>query len=482
MTLAPASRPDPRALGFIAFSAFASVLCAAGQARASGFDTALFGNDDGNPALGNVYSVYFNPAAMGAVRGTTMTGAATVALHSETYDRPASALTPSNPSNSQLTGNPLYIQSNTGHASLFNVLAAPFLGVVTDLGTPNLRLGLAAYAPFGGSIDWDKNPAFGAGSPVPGGYDGPQRWASLATVSTTLAETLALAYRFESLHLSVGAAFSVLRTSIQETHARNPDGSDDVLSGGNIEEGRAYLDVWGIQEEASFGVWWQPTPDLRFGASYVSQPGFGTMRLKGTFQEQLGGVTSVTPPVPADLLQAYPDIVRLGAAWRATPSLDLRLDGTYERWSQFQNQCIVESGAQCNVSSTGKDLSPNGVVLANAPRNGQDTVKVRAGASYRVARGTEVHASAAVETSSIPSGYEDALIFDSTRIYGTLGVHQHVVGGLSFGIAYTYVQFLSTTVTDSQLPNFVAPSRWPSSDGSYGASLHVFDVEVSYRF
>src|SRR5579883_2932600 len=48
------------------------------SARASGFDTALFGNDDGHPAIGNAYAVYYNPAAMVEVRGTEMIGAATV--------------------------------------------------------------------------------------------------------------------------------------------------------------------------------------------------------------------------------------------------------------------------------------------------------------------------------------------------------------------------------------------------------------------
>jgi long-chain fatty acid transport protein len=454
------------------------------SARASGFDTALFGNDDGHPAIGNAYAVYYNPAAMVEVRGTEMTGAATVALHSESYNRPASALTPGDPTSAKLTSDLGYIQSNTGPASLFNTLAAPFLGMVTDFGGSAVRLGLAGYAPFGGTVAWDKNDAFGNGSPVPGGYDGPQRWSNISTVTTTLAGTLALAYYVKSAHLGIGASVSVLRTGVQDTRARNPqDGSDDVFApNGTIKEGRSYLDVWGVQGGASFGAFWEPVHGVRIGASYVSQPGFGTMRLKGTFQQQFGGEATVSQPAPAELLQAYPDMVRLGAAWRVSPEVDLRLDGTYERWSQFQNQCVVVPGAQCSVSATGKDLTPNGAILANVPRNGQDTYKVRAGVAYEIAEGTQVHGSFAVETSSLPSGYEDALLFDSTRLFFTLGVHQHVAGGLSLALAYTYVQYLSMTVTDSQLPTYEPPSRSPSTDGDYSASLHIFDVEAKYRF
>jgi long-chain fatty acid transport protein len=461
-------------------ASFALLALVPSPARASGFDTALFGNDDGQPALGNPYAVYFNPGAMADVRGTVMTGAASIAIHSESYDRPASALSPSDPT---LLTNQSYVSANKGHASLLNVLAAPFLGMVTDFGGSSFRLGIAAYAPFGGSVQWDKNQSFAGASADPGAYDGPQRWSSVSTVTTTLAETLAVAYRVEALHLGIGVGVSIMRTSIEDTQGRNFDGSDDtVFSNGTLKEGRAYISVRGVQAGMNAGVWWEPTNGLRLGASYVSQPGFGTMRLKGTFQEQLGGDISVTPPAPADVLQSLPDIIRLGAAWRVMPALDLRVDGTMELWSHFKNQCVVQAGAPCNTSPTGQDLTTGGPILANVVRQGQDSYKVRLGAAYKVNPGTEVHASAALESSSLPTAYEDPLLFDSLRVFGTLGVNQRVAGGLAFGLAYTYVQYLPVTVTDSLLPTYVIPSRSPSADGQYSASVHIFDVAVRYRF
>jgi long-subunit fatty acid transport protein len=332
-------------------------------------------------------------------------------------------------------------------------------------------------------VQWDKNQAFGSGSAVPGAYDGPQRWASISTVTTTLAETLALAYRIEPAHLGIGVGVSIMSTTIEDTRARNVDGTDDVVfPGGALKEGRAYLKVKGVQGGFNAGLWWEPTPGLRFGASYVSQPGLGTMRLRGIFQEQLGGEVGLTPPAPADLLQAYPDIIRVGAAFRATPKLDVRVDGTMELWSRFQNQCVVQAGAPCSVNPTGKDLTPGGPILANLPRQGQDSYKLRVGAAYAVTPETQAHASVALESSSLPSGYEDPLLFDSTRFFATAGIKQHVLGGLSFGLAYTYVLYLPMTVSDSQVQTFVSPTRGPSTDGQYAASVHVFDVAVNYRF
>src|SRR5262249_18470660 len=43
------------------------------EAEASGYLTARFGSDQGTPAQPNTFAVYFNPAALGGTKGTTLT-------------------------------------------------------------------------------------------------------------------------------------------------------------------------------------------------------------------------------------------------------------------------------------------------------------------------------------------------------------------------------------------------------------------------
>ncbi|MDP9151902.1 MAG: outer membrane protein transport protein [Myxococcota bacterium] len=456
-----------------------AVCLATSTAAAAGFLTSQFGSDHGAPALANPYDVYFNPGAMAGATGSQIVVDGVLAVHWATYDRSPSALSPSVPAG---VNSPAYRDANTGTATLFNVLGAPYIGFTTDFGGTPLRLGIASYVPFGGVVQWDKNAAFRSASAT-GAYDGPQRWQAISTSTASFYETAALAYRFEAIRLGVGASVSVIRTGVTDVRARNGNGTDDVFgpNGGNAE-GRAELDVHGLEVGAAVGLYWEPLADrkLRLGVSYTSQPGFGTMRLKGTFREQLGGQTNLTPTSPVDFLQAYPDVVRAGLAWRVGPEVELRADAALELWSRFTNQCVVKSGADCEVDGTG--ASTTGKVIVNFPREWRDTIRLRAGGSYWVAAGSELFASVAYESPPVGQATVDALLYESTRLYGTVGVRQAFNPAFAGSLGVTYIQSLPSTVNDSSLFRHAQPSRWPSANGRYASELLVLDAAVSYAF
>lgn len=455
-------------------------------ARASGFLTDQFGTGQDNPALGNTYSVYFNPGAMAGMHGSEITLDGVVAARSLDYTRSNAALSPNSvTANGTPVGDPVYTKANTGQAHLFNVLSAPYVGFVTDFGGSKFRLGLASYIPFGGQVSWGKNDAFGGNTIAPGAYDGPQRWSSISASTSSLYETAAFAYRFEKQRLGLGVSFSVIRTGVTDTRARNIDGSDDILtSQGLLKEGRSYLDVSGIQFGASAGVYWEADADrkLRIGLSYTSQPNFGKMRLGGTFKFT-AGATNPEQAVPVDLLQAYPDVIRLGAAWRVSPQTELRLDGDWQRWSQFKYQCIVNKGADCPTDSHGVSSDPTNVKL-NLPRDFQDSFKVRAGIGFWVEPRTEIFASGAYESSPVRKSYEDPLIFDSQRVHGTLGVRHGFSRHFHASLSYTYVYFVPLTISGSAFSDqsVSGTSRAPAAAGDYSSELYYFDLALSYRF
>jgi long-chain fatty acid transport protein len=461
-------------------STLALLSAAPRTAHATGFLTDQFGSDHGQPALSNAYSVYFNPAAMAGAAGSDITLGGVVAARSVNFNRSQSALSPSclGKPNCTIATDPTYVSANTGSATLFNALAAPFAGFVTDFGGSSFRLGVASYVPFGGSVSWQKTQSIlGA----PGASDGPQRWASISTTTSSLYNTLAFAYRLEAAHLGIGVSVSAINSSAKDTRAHNLDGSDDVLTSNNtVAEGRSYLDVSGWQIGAALGLYWEATPTLRFGASYTSQPGFGTMRLSGTFKQWQQSSPELSSNV--DLLQAFPDVVRIGGAWRVAPDAELRLDASYQRWSALKNQCVVNSGQQCNVNADGSLPAGSSGVLVNIPRNLQDAVKVRLGGAYWVQPETEIFGSGAVETSPVSSAYDDPLVFDSVRLYGTLGIRHAFTKHWYAGAAYTYVYFLPVTVTDSAYAGYSKPSRSPNENGSYNSQLYILDASVSYVF
>lgn len=467
-------------------AALLAALLVPSTAHAGGFLTDTFGSDHGDPALSNAYSVYFNPGAMAGMKGSDITLDGVFAARTLSFNRAQSALSPSCGAASAtctLASDPTYQAANTGQATLFNVLEAPYLGLVTDFGGSAWRLGVAGYVPFGGQVSWDKLPAYQNYPGAPGAYDGPQRWGSIDTAFSSIYGTVALAYRIEAAHLGIGISGSVIRTSIQDTRAHNLDGSDDVIDNGKVVEGRSYLNVNGIQAGAAAGVYWEPAPTVHVGASYTSQPNFGQMRLSGTFQYYTPG--SLVAPSNVDFLQSYPDVWRAGVAWRVAPDTELRLDATYERWSVFSNQCIVPTGQSCTLNAQGgvpAGVSAANAVVQNVPRDGQDTIKVRLGGAYWVLPQTEIFGSFAYETSSIKDAYEDGLIFDSQRLIGTLGLRHGFTKNIYGMAAYSYAYFLPVTVTDSAYNTFSAPSKTPSENGSYNSAVYLLDVALSYVF
>jgi long-chain fatty acid transport protein len=442
----------------------ALVFLAASPAYAGGFLTDQFGSDHGQPALANAYSVYFNPAAMAGMTGSNVTLDAVGAGRALTFNRSASALS------SSCASSPTCVQANTGQASLFNLQGAPYLGFVTDFGGTNLRLGVAAYVPFGGTVMWDK--AAGSAT-VPGAYDSTARWSGVNTTLATITTTAAFAYRFEHQHLGIGVNVSGMRSSLATTRAQALDSSDNTAL-----EGRTYLDVSGFEVSAAAGLYWEPTSGLRLGASYISQPNFGTMKLSGTFEGF--SPTNSIPSTKVDFYQAYPDMIRLGGAWAVTPKVEARLDMSYQLWSRFTNQCIVNQGNPCTLGANGS--SPLPAVLLNLPRNFQNTFKARAGAAFWATPRTELFGSFAFETSAVPTKYIDPLIYDSSHLAFTLGARQGFTAHLYASLAATYTYFLPLTVTDSALATYAAPSKTPSENGTYSSAIYILDASVSYLF
>lgn len=464
------------------------VLACPRTAEASGYLTARFGSDHGTPAMPNTFAVYFNPAALGGTKGTTITGDLSLLLRFARYNRTAEALSPSNDS---LRSDQKYVDGNTGVGNLTNLLALPFVGVNTDFGTENFRAGYAAYIPFGGMATWDRR----AGVPgVPGSVDGVQRWANISGQILAIYNTFAVAYRIAPAKLSIGASVSPVIHAVDTVQARNADGSDDTVADGTVQEGRALLNASGVNVAASAGLYYEPTDDLRFGLAYLSQPGFGETRMSGELKTQLGaGQASKTE---IDLLQTYPDIVRFGAAWRASERFELRGDFEYVRWSVFKQQCVVERGASCAVADDGRrNPGPEGQrVQLNLRRNWNDAIGVRVGPSYWLSDRVETFGSLGMTTPAVPKEMIDATTIDSLRLYLAFGAKIAVSKHFAIAGSYNHIYFFPVNTEGKNEQNIPAHptsspggadynvSRSPSADGRYHSQIGFVNVNVAYTF
>ncbi len=462
-----------------------AVYAAAPSAQANGYQTATFGASLGGPQNNNIYSLYFNPAALAGISGTDAALELSLAYRHASYNRSLDALSPSSSSKSDQS----YVLSNTGNSSLDNVGAVPFAGVVTDLGTKNLRLGYAIYTPFGGQASWNKNAAWQGREDSPGAYDGAQRWSIIDGTILSVYNTIAASYRVIP-SLSVGLSLSVVYNDTDFLNARNPTGSDDTRTGtGSLVEGRARVKADGVTGAGTLGVYFDPKPDhsLRLGLSYISQPGLGELKLRGTFTLQEGTAVSPSTADTIDLRYSLPDIIRAGIAVRPTPKLELRADAEYVRWSVFNKQCVAAAGSSCNVDGNGNVTAGQGGVKVSIPRLWKDVFGARIGGSYDIAKGLSAFLSLGFSTSPVPKETIDAATVDSTRFFGTIGAKIDVSPRVSLLLALTQIVFAEVDTGGIQSQRLAAgltqfSAKVPSEDGTYKQSITYGNVGVNVHF
>ncbi|MGH7437910.1 MAG: OmpP1/FadL family transporter [Polyangiaceae bacterium] len=464
-----------------AASAFACLAwsLAPGAARASGLLNPFVGDPHGQPGLANVYAVDFNPAALGGMRGTNLVADGALDVSYIAYQRTA-PLSFGPADGAAGVNGPLYAASNTGKNTAQNAGFVPFLGASTDFGSRLFFAGVGLYAPFGGSIKWQPASRWANAAALPGAVDGPQRWQSISVVDTSVAVSAAFGVRILDGRLSLGLAVNGYDHSVQINKAFNSDGTDDETGPtGVLKEGRAYLNVSGVNAGVTAGLYAEPDAARRWrlGVSYASQPGFGQMRLPGTLEQRLGITPSASTDV--DLLQTYPDIVRLGAAYRLSDDVDLRLHGEYVRWSVFTSACVVHRGDACDVNPDGSAVH-QGQIIANGIASFNDAFAVHAGVGYWPRRHLETFADLGIDTSAVPNDAQGRILFDSLKVMGTLGLRYAFSDRFALAGSYTLLQYTSMTVTSQK--QWQPPSGNPFANGSYASHVELVDLNASVSF
>lgn len=464
-----------------------AALAAAGEARASGLLTARYGADDGSPAMPNAFAVYYNPAALGGTKGTTITGDASAALRFVSYERPESALSPSSPS---FRTDPAflqkYVRANTGSAQLLNFVSLPFVGFNTDFGGKlrGLRAGYAFYVPYGGQADWNRSNDAALIGVAPGAKDGPQRWQDISGQILAIYNTVAVAYALP-WGLSVGASFSPIIHMMKDLRARNLDGSDDTMApNGKLIEGRAFVEGASVNASVAAGIYFDPLNDhsMKMGFSWTGQPGFGDTVVSGSLKTQYGG-NPLGAAIPVDFIQTYPDVFRFGFSWQALPRLEVHSDIEYVRWSWLKRQCIVKHGQPCALGADGFSDPSGGNIILNVPANWRDTVSMRGGVKIGLTEQISAFGSMSFATSAVPAETISATSIDAFQIFGTLGLKMALNKHFAAAGSYTQIFYLDVNTNGrSMLASLPEPSRSPSADGVYKSTIGLFNANLAYTF
>jgi long-subunit fatty acid transport protein len=466
-------RASPSASRVAACLAFLAAASWSTAADASGFLNPRLADPHGQPALSNPYAIYFNPAALGGIHGTEIVLDGTLVYRTVDYTRSPAALSPRS---TPTKGDALYVSTNIGDAHAANTFVIPFAAAATDFGSESFFAGIGAYVPFGGAVQFDRRPEFAGNPNARGAVDGPQRWAVISGNQRSLYTTAALGFRLPNSGLSVALSGSVVLSSIQHVQARNLDGYDDING-----EGRALLDVSGVEFAPSAGVFWEVLPKgkLRLGASYSLRPSLGEMRLTGTLRQQYDkeAVKDV------DFTQTYPDVLRMGLAARPWgDTVELRLDAEYVTWSEFDNQCIVTKGQPCATNPDGSEVNNAGNIILNIRRHWRDTGAVHAGIGYYASSVTEVFGALGYDTSAATVQTVEATYPDSFKAMGSLGARFRLTSATAIGASTTLVHYLPVTASNQQQLANAGNSKIPNEDGEYKSNVLFFNLNASLAF
>lgn len=477
---------------FLVLAALSSL--APGAARAGGFNVARYGGEHGHAASDSVTSIYFNPAGLAIGTGWRVYAEGIFAFRQVEYDRPQLAIDNVLEPGDSGAGTPVEaMDTNSGTAKLNNMIVSPFLGAATDFGVPGLGVGIGFYVPFGGQAKWDKNDAFEGNTEFPGAVDGVQRWSTIEGELRSIYITAAGAYRLPGPRLSFGAGFNLIRSNIDTVRARTAAGTDDIITAdGDLVEGRSYIDVDGIAVSASAGVIWEPMENMWIGASYQAQPGFGNHTQSGRLTQQLG-LTGVEE-TEIRLEQALPDVTRLAWRYRPVHNVELRLQGEYQRWSVFENQCLMDgslpkSQNNCALDENGAALPEAQGIVVNIPRRWNDTYGIRGGGSYWFTPELEVNGGLNYDSSAVPDETIDVSLLDQNKLLALAGVRwavlpQQLILGLTLVNVFYFKRDVAPRERDEMDQGIgpLPPSSIPDGAGVYKQNVFYFQLGAEYMF
>jgi long-subunit fatty acid transport protein len=423
------ARRGPRAgvrAGVGAALGLAAALAARGAASSPLDDPFVGGMGFTGPTSASVSDIYWNPAALGLVRGTQLMFAGTVRASSITVNRASI-----DPKAGALGGS--FAPGSATASDIMQPVQWPigpgtFLGVSSDLGGDRFTIGFATYMPYVEQTKYALSPA----------GNEPTRYQALEVDLRNLALVPALSVRFagefrvgvapgflfstghlmfaEDTALDQGSAGLMANCNGARCGPENPAaaGRVDVTSGNGLGDAKFSVTLGG-------GLYYRHQ-NLEVGLSYSSRPIGGSV----SGAEVLGEQTTATAPPRAggglvtcptgstsrcvfgDVAYRLPDVWIGGVTWRLRPGLEVT---GIARWIWFHLHDRID------VRLTGPTLETTGIPAHIVLYRGfKDVWDLRGRVSYWWRERVRIGAEVRLETSAVDPSAENAAAVDGLKV------------------------------------------------------------------
>jgi long-subunit fatty acid transport protein len=437
------SRLQARAL---AGAAALALIFAASRADATPIDDPFVaGMSFSGPTAGDLGAIYWNPAALGLMRGFQLMVAGTARWSRVTVSR-----APIDPTTGALGGTPTGSATATDFRQPFTWPPGPGAYVALGYGSDRFTLAFAAYMPYLEQIRFPTSPT----------GNEPTRYQMLSLDLRNLALVPALAIRFGNdfrVGLSSGFLFSTGSLSFAEdtgldsgmTGAENPAAAAryNINSGQSIGDASFSLTLGG-------GIYYRHK-NLELGFSYQSHP----LAAHVSNVEVTADQTTVTLPpqqggglvtcgggqssrcVFGDVSYRLPDVVIGGVTWHFGPGLQLDVMARW-LWTHLQDKIDIRLVGPTLEA----DGLPQHIVLW---RGFHDAVDTRARVAYWYRERLRVGAELRVETGAVDENAINAAAVDGLQIEPVVLAELHLGRRFWLGAGYGLTIMPGVTVTDS---------------------------------
>jgi len=470
-------RRDARALALLAA---ASLILIANGAGASPIDDPFVtGMSFSGPTSGDLGAIYWNPAALGLMRGFQVMVAGTARWSSVGASLPAGSATA------------------TDFRQPFQWPPGPGAYVALGYGSDRFTLAFATYMPYLEQIHF----------PVSATGNEPTRYQVLSMDLRNLALVPALAIRFGNdlrVGLSSGFLFSTGSLSFAEDlgGAQTPatDARYNINSGQGIGDSKFSVTLGG-------GVYWRHK-NVEIGLSYQSRP----LGSQVTGVEVAGDATTVSLPpgqpggggpvtcagqssrcVFGDISYRLPDVFIGGVTWHLRPGLELNVMARW-LWTHLHDRI--------DIRLVGPTLEAQGlpehIVLY---RGFHDVVDTRARIAYWWRERLRIGAELRVETGAVDSDAVNAAAVDGLQIEPVLLAELRLSRRFWLGAGYGLTIMPSVTVTNSIFDPTAASAcaaangdlatracqerangtARPSANGTYTSFVQDFGLTATFR-
>jgi len=440
------------------------------QAAGSFQVSPLMGGVFEGPSVASPMGIYWNPAAIGLLKGTHVYGALDLFFLRGTYDR--DGFDPN-------TGGGYDTATWSGFGPL------PKAAVTSDFGTDRWVGGIGLYVPFGGSIDYGDDDLFGA-----------QRYHIIDAELAAIHVTPTVAVKVFP-HFYVGAGISWVHTQFQSSvdvdlaAALSNVGISPDAAGAGLEDPLVEAAVQtGMLRDNSvgweLGVLWEALPELDLGLSYRSEV---EVSLSGgadvafpLFPPELGPLLSLGPVAPGSQVSTdvsfqfrWPQSVQLGATYRFWPrwtGIAILQWTNWSRFGRFESEVLTPP-----LSESSLDLS--------RARGLNDTVLLSLAVHHQWFDGFKIGGRFAYESPAVPTEFVNPQNYDSHTFELGLGAEYRLMKNLSLSLNYAHLFFAARNVTGSVFDP-ADPTRegynYASGDGTYEASADKLELALEVHF